>query len=184
MNNVSANSSKDDWLNFSFSVLVEKGPDALKIISLCELKGVSKGSFYHHFKNRAEFIEQLMQYWFEKMTVEFIEQANTESSPLERLQKLDTIIAGHNLLTELHIRAWALKEPKIKEHLGVIDTQRQQYLSQCYVELGIEKALADDIAVMAYSSFLGMQQIYPALPIETVLRVTTLGSKKFIEEHL
>jgi len=184
MNNISTKNSKDDWLNFTLTVLVEKGPDALKIIPLCKLKGVSKGSFYHHFKNRAEFIELLMAYWFKKMTVDFIEQANTESSPLERLQKLDTIIAGHNLLTELHIRAWALKEPKIAEHLGFIDSQRQQYLSQCYVELGIEKLLADDIAVMAYSSFLGMQQIYPRLPIETVLRVTTLGSKKFIEDHL
>lgn len=184
MNQISTKNSKNDWLDFSFNVLVEKGPDALKIIPLCELKEVSKGSFYHHFKNRAEFIDQLMAYWFKKMTIDFIEQANTESSPLERLQKLDTIIAGHNLLTELHIRAWALKEPKIAEHLGVIDTQRQQYLSQCYFELGIEKTLADDIAVMAYASFLGMQQIYPSLPIETVLRVTTLGSKTFIEEHL
>jgi len=176
--------SKDDWLDFSLNVLVDKGPEALKIVPLCELKGVSKGSFYHHFKNRAEFIEALMHYWFEKMTLNFIEQANTESSPLERLQKLDSIIAGHYLLTELHIRAWALKDPKIAEHLGIIDTQRQQYLSQCYVDLGIDKTLADDIAVMAYSSFLGMQQIYPALPIETVLRVTSLGSKKFIEDFL
>ena len=183
MNQIKSKNSKDDWLNFAFKVLADKGPDALKIIPLCELKGVSKGSFYHHFTSRANFIERLMEYWLKKMTVDFIEQANTESTPLERLQKLDTIISGHNLLTELHIRSWALKEAKIAEHLAVIDTQRQQYLSQCYVDLGIEKALADDIAVMAYSSFLGMQQIYPRLSIETILRVTSLGSKKFIEDY-
>lgn len=184
MKNKKASNSKEDWLNFALTILVKKGPDALKIISLCEEKGVSKGSFYHHFKNRAEFIEQLMDFWFKKMTLDFIEQANTESSPIERLQKLDTIIAGHNLLTELHLRAWALKEVSIAKHLGVIDTQRQEYLAQCYVDLGIEKAMAEDIATKAYSSFLGMQQIYPKLSVETILRVTSLGSKKFLEDLL
>ncbi|MDP2562797.1 TetR/AcrR family transcriptional regulator [Psychrobium sp. 1_MG-2023] len=181
MNTKNSQSSKSDWLDFALSVLVEQGPDALKIDPLCKLKGVSKGSFYHHFSNRADFIDQLMAYWFEKMTLDFIAQANTQASPLERLEKLDQVIAGNNIEAELHIRAWALKEPTIAQHLAKIDQQRQQYLSRCYIELGMNDELANDVAIMAYSSFLGLQQIYPKPDIATILRVSALGSKTFIE---
>jgi AcrR family transcriptional regulator len=175
-----ARNSKNDWLDFALNVLINKGPEHLKIMPLCELKKVSKGSFYHHFSSRADFIDQLMTYWYEKMTVDFIEKANTESSPLARLEKLDQVISSHNIEAELHIRAWALKEPKIASHLAKIDQQRQGYLADCYVELGMEKKQAEDIALMAYANFLGMQQVYPKPSIETVLRISALGAKTFI----
>jgi len=176
--------SKIDWLTFSLQVLVTKGPDALKVAPLCALKGVSKGSFYHHFKSRADFIEKLMEYWYQQMTVDFIAQANTEAEPLERLEKLDRVIAGNNIEAELHIRAWALKDSKIASHLGKIDNQRQQYLASCYIDLGMEENLAKDVATLAYSSFLGLQQIHPKPSIETALRISALGSKAFIEDLL
>ncbi len=172
--------SKNDWLTFALKVLIDKGPDQLKIMKLCELKKVSKGSFYHHFSDRADFIEQLMRYWYEKMTLDFINKANTESSPLARLEKLDQVISSHNIEAELHIRAWALKEPKIALHLAQIDQQRQGYLSDCYIELGMEKIQAQDIALMAYANFLGMQQVYPKPSITTVLRISALGAKTFM----
>jgi len=172
--------SKDDWLEFSLQVLIDKGPEQLKIMSLCALKKVSKGSFYHHFKSRGEFIEQLMRYWYQKMTLDFITKANTESTPLARLEKLDQVISSHNIEAELHIRAWALKEPSIAMHLANIDQQRQAYLADCYTELGMEHAQAQDIALMAYANFLGMQQIYPKPSMATVLRISALGAKTFI----
>jgi len=172
--------SQLDWLEFALDVLTKKGPDSLKIIPLCDLKGVTKGSFYHHFKNRTDFIDTLMEHWFQKMTLDFINQANTESTPLERLQKLDQVIASNSVGTEMHIRAWALKEASIATHLAKIDQQRQDYLAQCYTELGLAEGEAQDIALIAYANFLGMQQIYPRPSIETILRVTALASSTFL----
>lgn len=171
--------SQLDWLEFALAILIKKGPDSLKITPLCELKGVTKGSFYHHFKNRAEFINTLMLHWYQKMTLDFIAQANTQESPLERLQKLDQVIASHNIEAEIHIRAWALKEQSIAEHLEKINQQRQDYLAGCYIELGMEEAQAKDIALIAYANFLGIQQIQPKLAIDTVLRLSALASKAF-----
>ena len=172
--------SREDWLNFALDILVKKGPEFLKINPICELKGVTKGSFYHHFKNRAVFIESLMSHWYETMTLAFIEQANTEDTALERLQKLDTVIAGNNIEAEKHIRAWALKEPVITTHLEKIDSQRREYLAECYVELGLNESQAKDVALMAYANFLGMQQVYPAPSIEEVLRVSAMASNAFL----
>lgn len=172
--------SQLDWLEFALDVLTKKGPDSLKITPLCDLKGVTKGSFYHHFKNRTDFIDTLMTHWYQKMTLDFISQANTQDSPMDKLNKLDQVIASNSVGTEMHIRAWALKESSIAAHLEKIDQQRQDYLAECYIELGLPKNKAQDIALMAYANFLGMQQIYPRPSIETVLRVTALASSTFL----
>lgn len=179
MNNTLKN-NKLDWLTFALEVLMKQGPGAIKITKLCDLKGVTKGSFYHHFTNRAVFIEDLMQHWYEATTVAFIEQANTEHSAIEKLQKLDKVIAENNTGAEVHIRAWALKEPVISQHLSKIDTQRRDYLAQCYCELGLEETRAKDVALLAYSNFLGMQQIQPKPSIEDSLRVTAMAAQAFL----
>lgn len=172
--------SQLDWLEFALDILIKKGPDSLKITPLCDLKGVTKGSFYHHFKNRSEFIETLMTHWYQEMTLDFITQANTQASPLERLKKLDQVIASHNIEAEMHIRAWALKEQSIAAHLERIDQQRKSYLAHCYIELGMEEVQAQDVALMAYANFLGMQQIHPKPSVEAVLRISAMASKTFM----
>lgn len=182
MNDPDNTKAKEGWLTFALEVLLEQGPESIKIGPLCDLKGVTKGSFYHHFKNRSVFVSELMEFWFHKMTLDFIAQANTEATPLERLEKLDQVIAQNHSGVETHIRAWALKEPIIKEYLAKIDNTRQQYLADCYIGMGLDTELANDVALMAYANFLGMQQIHPTPPIETVLRVTVLSSKTFLEK--
>ena len=184
MSDIETTKAKEDWLMFALKILMEQGPEQIKIGPLCEQKGVTKGSFYHHFKNRAVFINELMQFWYHKMTLDFIAQANTETNPMERLEKLDKVIAQNHFGAETHIRAWALKEHVIKEYLAKIDNKRQQYLADCYSDMGLDESLAKDLALMAYANFLGMQQIHPTPSIETVLRVTTMGSKTFLEKEL
>lgn len=172
--------NKLDWLTFALEVLIKQGPEELKIAKLCDLKGVTKGSFYHHFSGRADFIENLMQHWYETTTLGFIEQANTQDSAIEKLQKLDKVIASNNIEAELHIRAWALKEASICKHLEQIDNQRRDYLALCYQELGLDANKAKDVALLAYANFLGMQQVKPKPSVEESLRVAAMAAKAFL----
>ncbi len=173
--------TKLSWLTFSLKQLVKHGPQALKISALCEAKSVTKGSFYHHFTNRQQFIEALMEYWYQQTTLNFIEQANVEQEPLKRLEKLDLLIDSYNIEAEMHIRAWALQEKTISKHFIRIDQQRQQYLQSCYQELGIKPELAEDIAMMAYAQFLGFQQMSPKPSQDTVNRLAVLAMQTFLE---
>lgn len=171
--------SKASWLDFALKQLVEKGPDSLRVSVICEAKGVTKGSFYHHFKNRQDFIDQLMKHWHQTLTMALIEQADTALGPLERLEKLDQVIAETNIEAEMHIRAWALKDPSIAPYLAEVDQHRQQYLKQCYIELGVNSVLADDIAMISYAQFLGLLQLYPKPDNDTMLRLSGMVSRQF-----
>jgi AcrR family transcriptional regulator len=56
--------SKQDFINEAFELIAEAGTaEVLTIDSLCLRLGVSKGSFYWHFKNRDSLIEALVEAW-------------------------------------------------------------------------------------------------------------------------
>lgn len=182
--NQRTNKEKGQWLDFALDVLVKKGPEVLKIEPLCKQLNVTKGSFYHHFKNRRTFIDELMQHWLAKTTTSFIEQAGQEVSGLAKLEKLDQIIASQNIEAEVHIRAWALREPCICEYLEQIDKLRRGFLSQCYQEIGMPIDQAEQVALLSYASFLGLLQVYPRPNIETCLAVSTLSSKSLLKDYI
>ena len=55
--------SRTDWLARAMDVLSRKGGARLRINDLCQELGVTKGSFYAHFEDRADFVRQFVAYW-------------------------------------------------------------------------------------------------------------------------
>ncbi|MFV3074355.1 TetR/AcrR family transcriptional regulator [Niveispirillum fermenti] len=54
---------RDDWVLAAKKALVARGVDAVKIDRLAREIGVSRGSFYWHFKSRGELLAALLTYW-------------------------------------------------------------------------------------------------------------------------
>ncbi len=50
--------SRVDWLARAMDVLSREGGARLRINDLCQELGVTKGSFYAHFEDRADFVRQ------------------------------------------------------------------------------------------------------------------------------
>ncbi|MCO7187952.1 MULTISPECIES: TetR/AcrR family transcriptional regulator [unclassified Pseudoalteromonas] len=176
--------AKQSWLAFALKTLIRSGPDALTIDRLCSRKKVTKGSFYHHFKNRQAFIDALMTYWYEQATARLIAIADTQPCPKTRLERLDEAIAVTDIEAEMHIRAWALKDTSIQHHLCTIDAQRQHYLKTCYLELGLDSTQAEQLATTSYASFLGLQQLYPRLSVQECLTLSSRQAKTQLEALL
>lgn len=60
----SGRKSKQDYIDEAFELIADAGTaDALTIESLCVRFGVSKGSFYWHFKSRDALVEALVDAW-------------------------------------------------------------------------------------------------------------------------
>ncbi|MFG1491038.1 TetR/AcrR family transcriptional regulator, partial [Oceanospirillum sp. HFRX-1_2] len=65
---------KDDWLSLGLELLVEAGVAQVKIDPLCQRAGATKGSFYHHFKNREVFLTELLNYWQQHYSQQLIDK--------------------------------------------------------------------------------------------------------------
>ena len=55
--------SPSDWLAAALDMLYEKGIEKVKVEPLAIYLGVTKGSFYWHFKNLDALLTQMIDYW-------------------------------------------------------------------------------------------------------------------------
>jgi len=82
----------EDWLDEALLVMAEEGVNALAVEPLAKRLGVTKGSFYWHFKNRNELIESVLKFW-EEVEQGYIEQYSQQfPDPVKRLAAILTIL--------------------------------------------------------------------------------------------
>jgi AcrR family transcriptional regulator len=55
--------ARRDWIDAGLELLVGKGVDHVKITRLADALGVTRGSFYWHFKDRDDLLSALVEDW-------------------------------------------------------------------------------------------------------------------------
>ncbi|MGB0506322.1 MAG: TetR/AcrR family transcriptional regulator, partial [Pikeienuella sp.] len=75
--------TREDWLDFGLAQLAKEGPDALSIHPLCKAAGRTIGSFYHHFKDHAGFVDALLARWRKLNTEDVITAIDALDDPIE-----------------------------------------------------------------------------------------------------
>ncbi len=128
----------ETWLERALETLATKGPQMLTVEKLCRELGVSRGSFYWHFKNRADFVQRLAEYWGKRFTHSIRDTvANAPVGPAERLMLLSEFIQDLNLNRfDMAVRTWANTEPLAAETVKRVDQTRYEYVRSQFEELG------------------------------------------------
>lgn len=151
--------AKTVWLEEGLKILTTKGPASLSIESLINATGKTKGSFYHHFKSREQYIEQLLEY-YEKTTVdEIIEVTKQGNTPRARLKHLMDVAFQTSSDLELTIRAWAVYDPMVKTFRDRLDRRRLEHVKKLHISSGLGANKARILSYRDYSLFLGFQQL-------------------------
>src|SRR5689334_25262610 len=112
---------REDWVAAALAALASGGPAAVRVESLAQSLGVSKGGFYWHFKDRAALLEDVLASWEERMVDEVITQVDrtqvdgTDADARTRLRRLFDLAASRAdyLGVELAVRDWARREPDV-----------------------------------------------------------------------
>ena len=73
--------SRDDWLDAAWRMLGDGGVDSIRVEKLAENMGVTKGSFYWHFKNRRDLIDEMLSFWAEQSTQTVITNVHYPTDP-------------------------------------------------------------------------------------------------------
>lgn len=129
--------SREDWLENALIVLSKKGRAGLRIQGLCEALGVSRGSFYWHFKDRNDFIQKLVRYWYEKHTNAPTAVERDGGSAEERLARLIRLVHDRDLTRhDLTIRSLAAFDPKVAKWVRKAVRFRLDFIQSLFVEMG------------------------------------------------
>ncbi len=173
---------KSDWFKEGIGILETKGFAFVTIENLCSILHVTKGSFYHHFKNMDGYIEALMEYWLQENTFAFIERANAESDSFARQQTLYdlSLYASHS--SEQSIRAWSYSNPIVKKYVQQADGLRLDYLNSLRKEGNMPADRARYSAMLEYAVLIGLQQLYPDLPKDDLKHLQDIFSINMLKK--
>jgi AcrR family transcriptional regulator len=132
--------SRQAWLEQALVAIGRRGKGWVGIHDLVKDLGVSKGSFYWHFRNREEFVEALLDYWVGNLTAAVPEMIEAKcGSPKDRLLALMDLISSEKLnRLDIAIRSWALREPKAAAAVKKSDRIRLDYVGSLFREMGFE----------------------------------------------
>jgi AcrR family transcriptional regulator len=180
--------SPDAYFNAAFKILAEHGPEALTIDALCAHLKVTKGSFYHHFSNTAEFVAALMQCW-DETSRQLMDALTDDPDPAHQLEAACRMLTGWPYDAETSIRAWGQSNPTVAA------TVRRQDLAWERANREFLARFIDDpqrcrvLAHMGVCMIAGMQQRERPLDRDLILAAVTefmrtnLGLQIEIDNH-
>ena len=153
--------SPQSWIDAATEVLVDHGIDHVRVDVLAQQLGVTRGSFYWHFRDREALLRDVLKRWRETATENLtarLERASTD--PLEQLRDVISLpfrgrAAARAARIELAIRAWARRDAMARQAVDEADSARVGYIAQIFSALGFPIMEARSRAFLAYSHNLG-----------------------------
>lgn len=152
---------KPQWLRAGLEALRKGGVAAVRVERLAAQLGVTKGSFYHHFRDRGALLEALLEFWSREMTDAEFERVRALPGGLaSRLLTLakDVLERGMGRYDPA-IRAWARSDRRVAAAVAQVDRRRVRSLAQFFAEGGFDAAEAQVRARLFYTFLLGEPQV-------------------------
>ena len=160
--------SRKDWLEAGLKLLIEEGVASVRITRLAEALGVTRGSFYWHFKDRDALLEALVETWAGKNTAAVLEAVE------------DAVSLAHGILALFEVwidperfdprldqamRDWARRCVRIRNAVAGADDSRVAAITALFQRFGYEMPEAFIRARIVYFTQVG----YYALDLKEAL---------------
>ena len=152
--------SADDWELAALECIAEQGMGALAVETLARKLGVTKGSFYWHFRNREALLTATLERWEQFGEAEIIVPIERMPDPRQRLPELFRRVA-HELQTHRVYAALlkALDDPRVVAVMARVSRRRMQFLTAIYREAGLEPLQSLNRARLTYAAYVGFLQL-------------------------
>lgn len=155
----------DDWIAAATEVLVDQGIDRVRVDLLASTLGVTRGSFYWHFRDREDLLRRVLQAWRAQATENLT--ARLESAHADPMAQLRDVIslpfrgraAARAARIELAIRAWARRDEMARHAVDEADAARIGYIAQIFSSLGFGILEARSRAFLLYTYVVGESQM-------------------------
>jgi AcrR family transcriptional regulator len=144
------------WIEEGLRALSAGGPEAVRIESLAQALGVSKGGFYGYFGNRGALLTEMLDTWEREVTEGVIERVESGGGDARaKLDRLFTIVASGDrpvtgTMAELAIRGWARRDEAVTQRLRRADNRRMEYLRSLFGSFCPDE---DDVEVRCMLTF-------------------------------
>ena len=169
--------SSADWLDAGMELVAEHGSPGLTIERMTERLGLSKGSFYHHFKGVSGFKTALLAHYESQSTTRYIEAVsldpNTEAR--SRIRQLIEMVVQDDVAPALElgrqIRAWAAQDAEVREVQERIDRTRLEFLRSLWLEATSDPQEAALVSLLQHLVLVGAAHVIPPVAPQELRRL-------------
>jgi AcrR family transcriptional regulator len=149
--------TRSEWIDAGLSALAQGGPEAVRVDTLAQAIGVSRGGFYHQFDDRKALLDALLDTWEARSADEVLERVEREGGDARsKVTRAGLLTFSEELLpVDLAIRDWARRDPEVAERLCRVDNRRMEYLRTLISDLHADAEDVEAVALMAFSLLIG-----------------------------
>lgn len=164
------------WIAAARDELIAGGIGAVKVGKLAETLGVTRESFYHHFKSLEELQEQLLTDWDEGNVAAYeallaVGAAGDGESDFRAMEKMWLGEARYSPAWDAAIRDWARVSKKAAQVVKHIDDRRVDMIRRMFLNKGFDAEEALVRARIYYYHQVGYYTIKPGESREERLRL-------------
>jgi AcrR family transcriptional regulator len=157
------------------NLIAREGVQAVAVEPLALALGVTKGSFYWHFKNRNDLVRAALEAWEQDQSADVVSRYQGITDPQRRLRVL-LFAAFEDMENGRFFAALAVssEDPLVQPYLRRATERRLAFGIEAFQALGLSEKEARERALLAYAAYAGYFQLLRTTP-EAVAAVTDLS---------
>ena len=153
------------WLDHGLRILASGGIHAVKVDPMARQLGVSRGSFYWHFRDIADFRAQLLRHWQDRTTDRIIARHPADGATASvHLRRLIRRAFTTDQTLDHAVRTWGMEDAAVAECVAAVDARRLAHVTRLIAATGLDKAAASARAAILYRAVLGNTLVAGARP--------------------
>jgi len=156
---------RDEWIAGATDLMSARGIDGLRVEVLAKELGVTKGSFYWHFKDRQDLLAGVLEIWRAGRIRDIDKQ--TGASPGQERQQLLHLIDVYSaaksrkgIAIELAIRDWARRDAAAGRVVEEVDAYRLECTRRLYRACGFNEPEAKARSLLLYAYVFGQSLMF------------------------
>lgn len=183
--------SRDAWLDAAAVAIAEGGFDNVRVLLLAKKLGVTRGSFYWHFRDHQDLITSFLYRWRDRrlndLNAWMPSRDDVESETRRILHRL--LSEGtHNvqrMRVELAVRDFARKDALAARVVAEIDQARIAQNVELLERIAEDPRGADDLSLLLYVATMGAQLVMtgPIGDDPAMTRIETMLGNLVLDWH-
>ena len=149
--------TRAQWIQLGSEKFSQSGLNGLNVEEMGRMLKCNKSGFYWYFKNRDNFIQEIVEYWVTKATDELILMAEKQNSPQAKLVELINELFSSRSYKDFmfHLRALAVKDSTIGKLVASTENKRLKYIQELLTDLNYSRNEAFTKSKLLYQYYLG-----------------------------
>jgi len=152
------------WIAAALDIVAQDGIDGLRVEGLAKRLGVTKGSFYWHFKDRRDLIDAVLDNWRAGRIRDIHKQTTAEPGNEEAALRhtIEVYAAAKNrkgISIEASIRLWARQDANGLAVVEEVDAERLECTRRLFLARNLPPAEAAARSALLYAYVFGFSMM-------------------------